>query len=92
MYLKKKLTINIRSIKKLKINKQKKILKMIKILIKKIKVNKNNNKKLSNLKEEGKKVKLRIYDIFNIGIYRLLYIQKILNKFNYIFKIYFINL
>jgi len=47
---------------------------MINILIKKIKVNKNNNKKLNNLKEEEKRVKLRIYDIFNIGIYRLLYI------------------
>jgi hypothetical protein len=47
---------------------------MIKILIKKIKVNKNNKNKLNNLKEEGKKLKLRIYDIFNIGIYRLLYI------------------
>jgi hypothetical protein len=47
---------------------------MINILIKKIKINKNNNKKLNNLNEEGKKVNLRIYDIFNIGIYRLLYI------------------
>jgi hypothetical protein len=46
---------------------------MINILIKKIKFNKNNNKKLNNLKEEGKKVKLRIYDIYNIGICRLEY-------------------
>lgn len=64
MYMKKNMTINLRSKLISKISKKNKNRKTIKILNNWIKVNKDNSKLLNNLKEEEKKIKLKIYDFF----------------------------
>ena len=68
MYMKKNMTINLRSKLKSKISKQNKNRKTIKILNNWIKVNKDNSKHLNNLKEEEKKIKLKIYDFLFLKI------------------------
>ena len=68
MYMKKNMTINLRSKLISKISKKNKNRKTIKILNNWIKVNKDNSKLLNNLKEEEKKIKLKIYDFLFLKI------------------------
>lgn len=62
------MTINLRSKLISKISKKNKNRKTIKILNNWIKVNKDNSKLLNNLKEEEKKIKLKIYDFLFLKI------------------------
>jgi hypothetical protein len=68
MYMKKNMTINLRSKLISKISKKNKNRKTIKILNNWIKVNKDNSKLLNNLKEEEKKITLKIYDFLFLKI------------------------
>ena len=68
MYMKKNITINLRSKLISKISKKNKNRKTIKILNNWIKVNKDNSKLLNNLKEQEKKIKLKIYDFLFLKI------------------------
>ena len=72
------MTINLRSKLISKISKKNKNRKTIKILNNWIKVNKDNSKLLNNLKEEEKKIKLKIYDFLFLKI--ICYSIKRLNK------------
>jgi len=78
MYMKKNMTVNLRSKLISKISKKNKNRKTIKILNIWIQVNKDNSKLLNNLKEEEKKIKLKIYDFLFLKIKR--YSIKRLNK------------
>ena len=62
------MTINLRSKLISKISKKNKNRITIKILNNWIKVNKDNSKLLNNLKEEEKKIKLKIYDFLFLKI------------------------
>ena len=68
MYMKKNMTINLRSKLISKISKKNINRITIKILNNWIKNNKDNSKLLNNLKEEEKKIKLKIYDFLFLKI------------------------